>query len=132
MTPIKAQIKKLEFFLKNFDSIAAKEAKKHADYIAELNREQLLRGEKGDGNMPNYKPNSKQPSAPGKITLFDKGVFHNSITTEISNEGYENQSSDEKSKYLMKYGNILSLNQESKEKLRKRLMPGIIERYKNL
>ena len=106
----------------------------HKDFIAELNRQQLMKGQKGDGSdMPNYVANSKQPSAPGKITLFDKGDFHAGVDTLFGDEGFDLVGLDEKTWFLVKrYGNILNLTDESKQKLRERLKPSLLKRILKL
>ena len=102
------------------------------EFISDLNRRQLRRGEKGDGtDMPNYVPGSKQPSAPGKITLFETGDFYEGIEPLFDDEGnFENISIDVKTPFLVaNFGEeILDLTKESEQELRKVLIPNIIKR----
>lgn len=97
------------------------------EFIAELNRKQLLRGEKSDGtDMPNYVANSIAPNAPGKIVLFDSGLFQAGLDALIEDKEFEVIGTDEKTGFLVKkYGHILDLNKESLDILRKRIAPKI-------
>lgn len=98
------------------------------DYIAELNRDQLWQGKKADGSeMPEYKPNSKQPNAPGKIVLFDTGDFHEGIEAQIEANILDVVGTDEKTSMLVNiYGEILGLNEGSLKALKEEVKP-IIE-----
>lgn len=124
-------------FLNNLSAeinlIIKQEALEQSDFIAKLNRNQLSRGQKGDGSsMPSYVTGSKQPSAPGKITLFDHGPFHAGIEPIVSNDKLEMVSIDKKVLFLIaKYGDILDLTNESQIKLRNKMIPGIRIKLKN-
>lgn len=102
-------------------------AEEEKDFIATLNRKQLKRGKQSDGtDMPLYAPGSRQPSAPGKITLFDKGDFHRGIDPLFKGQaGFEMDSSDSKTaKLIERYGeHILGLTEESQKRLSKHLLP---------
>ena len=126
--------RKLLRALNEIDDIIRAEAIKESVYIANLNREQLLEGKKGDGTpTPEYVEGSKQPSAPGNMTFFDSGDFHEGIQPLFTNEGIDMVGIDEKTSILIgKYGKLLDLSQESQAKLRERLKPGIIEKLKKL
>lgn len=115
--------------------ILREEVAKEREFIEQLNREQLKEGKRGDGkDMPDYVPNSKQPSAPGKITLFDIGDFHQGITAIFDNEGGEIYSTDDKGRFLVpKYGEaILKLTNENWKRVLERVQPRVIERLKEL
>jgi hypothetical protein len=134
MNPILAIRDKLLSFSNVLEISVRDEMIKHRKFIVELNKEQLMKGQKGDGtDMPNYVPNSKQPSAQGKITLFDKGDFHSGIDALFGEEGFDLVGLDEKTWFLVKrYGNILNLTDESKQKLRERLRPSLLKRILKL
>lgn len=119
---------------KEAKKIVKEEAIKSREVIAKLNREQLLEGKRSDGaDMPDYVPDSKQPSAPGKITLFDTGDFHEGIEPMFSQEGIEMIGVDDKTPFLIaKYPEILGLNKESRIKLVAHLKPRVIKRIKEL
>lgn len=123
---------KLVKVLSNIDRIIKDEAIDQTKFISQLNRDQLLLGQKGDGSaMPNYVEESVQPSAPGKITLRDKGPFHEGIEPMFFDGGFDMVGTDRKTPFLVsKFGNILDLTDESKQKLRERMIPGIIKRIK--
>lgn len=125
---IEKRLKKLEKVIASIPDLIRKEAIKERSFIADLNRQQLLRGEKGDGtDMPQYVEGSKQPSAPGKITLFETGTNYASIETLFDENGFENVSDDPKSVFLINnYGKeIYDLNRESILKLRDKIFPSI-------
>jgi hypothetical protein len=104
------------------------------NFIAELNRNQLVQGEKADNtNMPNYEPNSKAPESPGRIKLFDTGLFYESITPLFNRDEFELSSDDAKADILEgKYGNILGLNEESLILLRERVKKKLIIKINDL
>lgn len=126
MTIITEKKAKLENILKSINNIVRQEAIKERDFISKLNRDQLLKGEKADGDTPNYVIGSNQPSAPGKITLFEAGDFHEGIEPLFEDKGFEMVDTDFKTPFLVaKFGNILGLNKDSIIKLRARLFPRI-------
>jgi len=127
-------IRKLELIASSINEIVREEAINLEEFIADLNREQLMEGKKGDGSdMPNYAPNSKQPSSPGLITLFDTGDFHESIKPVFEDEGIDLVGLDFKTPFLVaKFGNILDLDSERREKLKERLLFRVKIRLKEL
>ena len=134
MNPLLEATTKLKRVRKGIIDIIKKEAIKERRFISNLNRDQLLRGEKGDGSaMPNYVDNSRQRSAPGKIKLFDEGDFHSGIEPMFDDEGIEMIGTDDKTPILVgKYGVILDLTKASEEKLRNKMMPNLIKTIKEL
>lgn len=135
MDEVIAILNKLQSIVDSIENIIREEVIKEQSFIAELNREQLMNGIKGDGSdMPLYSPRSKQPNAPGKIVLFDLGDFHAGINPLFEEEGFEMISTDSKTEILKeKYEeSILDLTQESIDKLKERIRPNIIERLKQL
>ncbi len=126
------RLKRLEKIIDSIPGIIRDELVNNRDFIADLNRQQLLRGQKGDGSdMPDYAEGSKQPSAPGKITLFADGLFQGGIEPLFDNEGnFQNISTDRKTPFLIaKFGEeILDLTKESEELLRERTLPNIINK----
>lgn len=112
------------------EQIIKNEVFRQKEFIEQLNREQLKSGTKADGtDMPNYVEGSKQPSAPGKINLFETGEFYNSIAI---NEQYFDEylalgSEDEKAVFLVaKYGEILGLTKANQQRLVDRVMPNVM------
>lgn len=101
------------------------------DYIEELNRDQLAEGKRADGSNitpPYTNATVKRKRARGQqaehVTLRDKGDFYESIFTEVYTKAFVLDASDEKTQELRdKYGSILGLNQQSKEKLIQRIKP---------
>ncbi len=134
MTVIDEAIEKLLKLKIMIGKIIEAEALQHREFISNLNRKQLKDGQKADSSdMPNYVGNSRQPSAPGKITLFDTGDFHEGIEPLIDDIGWEMVGLDEKTTILVsKYGDILGLTEESKKLLREKLLPGIIIRINQI
>lgn len=110
------------------------EAIRFEEFIAELNRDQLRRGMRGDGSsLPDYVPGSRQPQAPGHIQLFDKGFFYAGMAPIFEDEGLVIANTDEKTVFLVKrYGDILNLTIESRNKLRIALLPGVRRRIREL
>lgn len=132
MSKIKNQIKKLRAIPDILEEAVKEEVKEHRVLISRLNREQLNKGQKADGSdMPNYVPDSKQPSAPGKITLFETGDFQSGIEPMFEDDSFRNVGLDDKTWFLVsKYGKILGLTKESKDTLRKAMRPGLVKRIK--
>ena len=110
------------------------EAIRFEEFIAELNRDQLRRGMRGDGSfLPDYVPGSRQPQAPGRIKLFDKGDFYAGMAPIFEDEGLVIANTDEKTVFLVRrYGDILNLTIESRNKLRIALLPGVRRRIREL
>jgi hypothetical protein len=133
-SPIARRKKALETVLIRIRIILREEALRHRVFIADLNRKQLRAGEKADGSdMPDYVADSKQPSAPGAITLFDEGDFHDAIDVMFSDEGFDIVNDDEKAEFLLaKFGEVLGLNQENRLLLRARMLPGLRQRVNAL
>ena len=130
MNPITEVIKEFTDIRRRVLMIIREEAEKESEFIVELNRRQLLEGKRGNGDMPNYEPDSKQPSAPGPVTLFDEGLFHESLFAVFDEEGFQAASEDDKAVFLIsKFGeDILKLNEENVLRLRERIEPRIIAR----
>lgn len=108
--------------VRNIKPIIRKELIAEQKFIADLNRQQLNSGEDADGQpMPTYVPDSIQPSAPGRITLFDTGQFQDGIEPLFEDDYFEMISTDEKAAFLQPKYNALGLSPESIEVLRERL-----------
>jgi len=130
---IKKKALKLERLIARINVIVREEVIKERDLIIKMNREQLRLGKKADGSrMPKYVKNSKQPSAPGPITLFDKGEFHAGIDTLFDDVGIELIGTDVKTPFLLKYGNILGLTTPNIKKLQNTVRPHIMARIRKL
>ena len=122
------RIKVLESIKTKVTEIAMEEAIKHRKFIQEANRRQLQEGKRADNSsLPNYVQNSKSPSAPGVIKLFDTGDFYQGIEPLFDEEGIEMIGVDSKTGLLTgKYGKlILGLNEKNIAELSKRMLPGI-------
>jgi len=128
MSIILDQAKKLERVIIRIDTLVQREGAKHSKFIEEMNREQLLSGKKSTGeDMPDYVDNSKQPSAPGKITLFDEGLFHKGISSLFDNQGIELIGTDSKTGFLVaKYAEALGLIDTNIGRLQDRMIPGLL------
>lgn len=127
---IKHKIRQIDVLKKSISNIVKEVLMSEEAYISELVRKQLQSGIKGDGtDMPNYVPNSKQPSAPGKITLFDTGDFYAGIEPLFADTNFSLTDIDDKTGFLVaKYGEILGLNKESLQVLYDRVRPKIKNR----
>ena len=134
MNPIEERLGLLRATLLSITKIVVEILQDERRFISELNRNQLDDGEKANGqNMPNYKPGSKSPSAPGKIKLFDTGEFHASIEPLFDRDEFELVSTDEKADILInRYGQILGLNAESLNLLRERVRIRLIARLNEI
>lgn len=132
MNIIEERIKQFKEKIQLKHQILKEEGTAQSEFMAQLNREQLLKGQKGDNTeMPEYIDGSKQPSAPGKINLFDEGDFHSSIFAEVNEKGFDMMSQDKKQVFLVgKFGKILRLNSESVDKLRIKMLPSIKMRFR--
>ena len=98
-----------------------------AEFIEELNRRQLERGERSDGSiLPPYSPVSVSMGKPaGAIKLFDEGDFYEGITANVFDDELRFEGEDEKTPMLIaKYGRlILGLNDESLQLLINHIRP---------
>ncbi len=134
MNPIRTKLTRLKKTILIISKLLAEIVQEERNFIANLNREQLSKGDKADdSSMPRYVQGSKSPSSPGKITLFDTGEFHASIEPLFDDRQFELLSTDEKAEILVgKYGEILGLNEESLNLLAQRIKPKLIGRIKAL
>ncbi len=135
MSVIIQAIEKIENILNGIEGIIRTEANENRNFMADLNRDQLLRGEKSDGSeMPNYVKDSKQPQAPGKIVLFETGDFHQGIKPILNEKKYLFDGDDDKTDLMIhNYGaKIFGLTDESKKELREKLTPGVKERIRKI
>ena len=89
--------------------------------IANLNREQLLEGVDGLGNlMPPYSflTTQRSPHKNGRIKLYDEGDFHASIFASSNGTFLELSAKDWKYEMLEeRYGNILGIAPQSQRTL---------------
>ena len=84
--------------------------------IAELNREQLQRGEDVSGaSLPDYSPASVATGKPaGAIKLFDTGDFYKAIKPEFADTSFMVTDTDPKAAILQRdYGDVIGLQQDS-------------------
>jgi hypothetical protein len=107
----------------------------NAAFIENLNRAQLAAGLNGDGSPinPPYVPatvaKKREKGQPtDRVTLHDEGSFYASIFTEVFTSAFDLNSDDPKAPELKaKYGDgILSLTEESKEKLIAHILPQFV------
>jgi hypothetical protein len=112
--------------------------------MAELNREQLMDGERSDGtSLPDYSPTSVnvygKPSGP--IKLFDTGAFQESIIVIASENAYRFLSSPLKRDEMTgritnlkeKYGEeIIGLGKEGLDEIRQKVKTKIVEYVNSL
>lgn len=133
MNIIEKKIQKLENLKTVLIEIVRREVVSEREWISERIRRQLREGKKGDGSdMPEYVQNSKQPSAPGKINLFDSGEFHAGIEPLFEDDHFKVAGLDSKTDLLVgKYGAILHLSQQNIEELRKRIRGRVIQSVLN-
>ncbi|WP_020603248.1 hypothetical protein [Spirosoma spitsbergense] len=103
-------------------------------FIENLNRAQLFDGKRADGSdiTPDYteytvavKQSKGQRS--DRVTVRDTGSFYESIFTEVFTEAFDLKADDPKTGELLgKYGNLLGLMPESKEKLSNHIKPQFV------
>ena len=131
---IQKKLRRLEKVVAQINLIVRSEVIKEQKLIARMNREQLMSGTKADGSsMPNYVEGSRQPQAPGKIKLFEEGLFHEGIEPLFSDLGVEMVGLDFKTEFLEpKYGNILGLTSSNIKKLITIVRPRILARIRRI
>ncbi|WBC28468.1 tail protein [Rhodobacteraceae phage LS06-2018-MD05] len=104
------------------------------DFIADLNRSQLVAGKRDDGSYiePEYSPVTELLKRPksgtagitSHVTLFDTGKLHNSIFASIFPDEIILDSKDSKVPKLEdKYQNFLGLTKENITKLKDKALP---------
>ena len=108
----------------NQSKVLAESVEANKDAIVDLNRDQLRRGQKGDGDMVgyrssaylNYKRSLSSYFAGNKTDLYLTGDFQKGMNGKIFGTEFEIGSTDSKtSEILEKYGEqIFELNQEFK------------------
>jgi len=125
---------KLLNLIANIEEIIRLEAIEHQDFIAELNQMQLAEGQRPDGSfLPDYSQTSVSVfgKPPGAIKLFDEGDFYEGIKPLFESQGLDMVGLDEKTSMLInRYGDVLGLSQENKQRLAVQLLPGIKVRIK--
>lgn len=101
----------------DLDTITEKALKARGDDIAELNRDQLRRGERVDGSiLPSYSQKSvtRFGKPAGAIKLFDSGDYYAGIMPKFTNKSFEVIDTDDKTDLLEeKYGTTIGLQQDS-------------------
>lgn len=126
---IDERLEKLRLLLEIINFIILEEAQANPELFSNLNREQLMNGIMGDGMMmPDYVIGSRQPSAPGPITLRDTGEFYDSIRPTLNIEGFEMMSNDVKAEFLVPIYNPLGIIEENRARIVEALRPGIRQR----
>lgn len=132
-TIITKKIKALERVQRELPRIILEEARNHRKFIQDANKKQLEEGKRSDGtDMPDYVENSKAPSAPGLVKLFDTGEFYEGIEPLFSEDGIEVIGLDDKTGFLVgKYGQmIFGLNKDNIRELAHRMKPGVQKRIR--
>jgi len=126
MNAIEILISKLKKVDSKIEDIAISELKKESKLLAQLNRDQLDRGETSKGaNMPPYVDTSK-----GNIRLEDTGDWWAGIAPEFDSDGIDMTSSNYKTGFLdPKYPNALGVRQSIGIVLNK-IKPRIVKRLK--
>jgi hypothetical protein len=115
-----------------FESLVIESAKAKEVEIVQMNTEQLNDGQRADDKpvTPSYaqrtitrKRRTGQPF--NRVTLRDKGDFHDSFLVEFKETEFELKASDPKAEFLTpKYTpNIYGLNEANMQKLREQLTP---------
>ena len=142
ITPISPLRKKVKALKKAFDEDLEKIFKSEMKYILKLQKDQLWKGERGDGKriVPEYaettikiKKSKGQPT--NRVTLRDTGEFYSEMDVDYSSKDFLIVNYDEKfNKLEKKYtSEILGLNSESQDLLRERVKTKIEKRIlKNL
>jgi hypothetical protein len=95
---------------------AIKEAiTEHSDEIADLNTEQLRKGEKSDGGTTGTYRNYSYKGRFSPVDLYDTGDFHKSIKPKAFGKAFEMVATDEKTEMLQdRYGDeILGLTDKN-------------------
>lgn len=112
--------------------------------MAELNREQLMEGERADGlSLPDYSPTSVNiyGKDPGPIKLLDTGAFHDSIIVIAADNAYRFLSSPLKRDEITgritnlkeKYGDeIIGLGKDGLDEIRQKVKIKIVEHVNKL
>ncbi len=139
----KEQISRVRQVRQEFDKIVLEVLKtaENEKFLADLNREQLHNGKKGDGSdiLPGYadrtierKRRDRQPF--DRVTLRDRGNLYEQFTVEFGSEEFTLSADTEYTKYLLsRYGDdIFGLNDDSLEKLREKINPQIVEAVRKL
>jgi hypothetical protein len=106
----------------DFNAILKRVLQAHEKDIEELNREQLMKGERSDGTKlppytPSYAKRKNKPLTPK--TLKDKGDFQEEIFTTFFEKSFNVESNDWKSEFLeSNWGKkIFGLSDKNKERL---------------
>jgi hypothetical protein len=104
----------------DLDSLGIKATIEHQNAIVNLNRDQLRKGQRGEGDMPgyfsaaylNYKRSLDSYFAGGKTDLFLTGDFQKSMYLAVNGKSAEISATDWKTEQLLeKYGEgIFNLN----------------------
>jgi len=97
---------------------AVKSIEETKEILADLNVEQMSKGQKSDGSyMPDYSPVSVEifGKPEGPIKLFDKGDFYRGYYVKVEGDKIIESSSDDKTdmlfkRYATKTSNIFGLN----------------------
>lgn len=113
---------------------------KHEEYILDLNREQMMRGIKSDGeSIGEYKSESyeimKELFNPRKVVdLRLTGSFHNEMYLVLEEMPGSIWSKDEKTEMLVnRYGReIFGLTDENKERIKRRIEKDVEDYYRKL
>ena len=111
------------------------------EFIADLNRSQLAdKGIRPDGSniTPEYstvtellkRPKSGTAGITSHVTLYDSGSFHKSIVASIYPDEIVMDATDSKTNDLLdKYGEVLGLTEENKQKLKDKFLPIFEKRF---
>jgi hypothetical protein len=132
------KIKGLGLYIINRSKIIEEVLNELKDDIAEMNRQQMLRGEtsKGGPILPEYADSylktKRKLSQPSYVTLFKTGDFHSSIKTEVTRKRFELIATDEKTeKLLAKYGeDVLGLNDQNLKIIKDKIADRLNSKFK--
>lgn len=116
--------------VRDTEKITIEEIKKESTFIGDLNREQLLDGQKSDGSdMPPYRSRGRR----GNIKLKDTGAYHRGIAPKFQGRAIVMDSSDYKKTLLGKrYPLNLGLTNRSVGTLIVEILPNIQNRLRNI
>lgn len=129
MNAILKAAKKLERIRDTITLVLAEIARTESEFVADQNRRQLSQGKKADNSsMPDYVPNSDKS---GSIKLFDTGEFYESIEAIFDEEGIDLVSTDPKSVFFEKYGQVLGLDDQGSKIVAERIKQKLIKRVRD-
>jgi len=126
MSVVETQYKNMKKF--SIEQLLARVVKAEAETITQINREQMLDGQRGDGPITPLTANNQNPD------LFDTGSFQKAMFTEVKGEkvltsSKDNKTSDLESRYSK---SIFDLNKDSQTKAQDIITPIFLEEFHTL